>query len=253
MPTFRAPQYTKVTNSRNGVVEPCYTFNIDYTPTDEYISFVASSVSDISLESLKNCITDNLKWWATLINQFLVSSSKLFSKPYTVENINKIAKHSILQSNTITTDFPAQVTYIPKSIQISGGNFMVIWGYEIQKMVIDIPDLGETSESNDSISLPAQSILKTDDVEELDINNLQIAGNSTDDELFEINSPAKIYDRQRVKEARLKAKLAVYKAQRQISKYYEKYGDDDISDSDTETDYETSDNESESENEDVQL
>jgi hypothetical protein len=252
MPTFRAPQYTKVTNSRTGIVEPCYTFIIDYTNTDEYISFVADNSSDITAQSLQTSITDNLEWWSSFINQFLTSSSKLFSKPYTVENINKIAKHSILQSNTTTVDFPAQVTYIPKSIQISGGNFVVVWGYELQKMVIDIPDLGETSESSDSVSLPAQSILKTDDVEELDINNLQIAGNSTD-EIFEINSPAKIYDRQRVKEARLKAKLAVYKAQRQISKYYEKYGDDDISDSDTETDYETSDNESESENEDVQL
>jgi hypothetical protein len=54
-------------------------------------------------------------------------------------------------------------------------------------------------------------------------------------EILEIESPVKYYDKQRVKEARLKAKLAVYKAQRQIAEYSEKYGE--ISDSDTESEY----------------
>jgi hypothetical protein len=36
-----------------------------------------------------------------------------------------------------------------------------------------------------------------------------------------------------MKESRLKAKLAVYKAQRQMAEYYKKYGEDDLSDSDT--------------------
>jgi hypothetical protein len=63
-----------------------------------------------------------------------------------------------------------------------------------------------------------------------------------------LDSPGKFYEKQRVKECRLKAQLAVYKAQRTLAKYYEKYGDD-ISDSDT--DFETSDEESN--DEEVQL
>jgi hypothetical protein len=52
----------------------------------------------------------------------------------------------------------------------------------------------------------------------------------------EIDSPTKFYDKQKVKEARLRAKIAMYKAQRQMSKFYEKYGTD-VTDSDTESEY----------------
>jgi hypothetical protein len=69
-----------------------------------------------------------------------------------------------------------------------------------------------------------------------------------------MDSPAKFYDKQRVKEARLKAKLAVYKANRQVARYYDKYGVNDISDSDTESDSEGDSEEGDdSEVEEVQL
>jgi len=79
------------------------------------------------------------------------------------------------------------------------------------------------------------------------MDDLPVGGAPTDDAL-ELDSPAKFYDKQRLKEARLKAKLAAYKAQRQMVQYYEKYGDNS-SDSD---DLETSDEESEDSEDEVQ-
>jgi hypothetical protein len=242
MATFKAPQYTKIINPKTGNQEPCYSFPIEYQTTDDAIQFVADSVSDITLQNLQKCILDNVEWWNTFVKQFLQASSKFFSKQYTVEQINKITQHTL----SITTPFDNTVTVclLPKSILISGGVFTVNWAYTTKQVVIDIPDL---EDDNQPIELLPVSNENKESLEELDINELPVG---TTDDTLEIQSPAQFYDKQRVKEYRLKAKLAVYKAQRQMAQYYEKYGND-ISDSDTEL--ETSDDDYSSEEEEVQL
>ena len=90
----------------------------------------------------------------------------------------------------------------------------------------------------------------------MNIDELPIESNNTGTPLgttIEIDNPAKFYEKQKVKEARLRAKLAMYKANRQMAQYYEKYGDS-ISESDT--DFETSDEGTEDDSEeggDVQI
>lgn len=252
MPTFKAPQYSKATNPKSGAQEPCYTFSIDFQPDEECISFVAESNSDITLQSLQKAILENVAWWNTFISQYLQASSKMFSKPYTVEQINKITKHT-LNGTVSSKTFPVNVSVLPKVIQIMGGAFMVNWVYTTESVVIDIPDLEESEQNIIELGdLPVSTDNKVlDGIQELNIDELPVGGNSTEDAL-ELDSPAKFYEKQRVKEARLKAKLAVYKAQRQMAHYYDKYGDD-ISDSDS--DFDSSDEESgeESEEEEVQL
>lgn len=211
--TFKSPQYTKIANPKTGAQEPCYTFNIDAC---ESLSFVAESEDDVSLQSLQKCILDNIPWWTKFVNDFLESSVKFFSKPYTIETINKITKHTLHGNKS--DRYPVNVILLPKNIQIVGGFFTVNWNYDIEPM-IHIPDL--------DADLPVGNI---QEMEELNIDELP-AENST--EVLDINSPDKFYDKQRVKESKLKAKLAHYKAQRQIAEYCDKYGDD-ISDSDTE-------------------
>jgi hypothetical protein len=251
MPSFKAPQYTKIANPKTGAQEPSYTFPIEFSSDEDLLSFVAESDKDISLQSLQTCVVDNIDWWIEFISGFLKSASKLFAKPYTVEQINKITKHTL--SNDINTDvtYPVNVVVSPKNIQITGGVFIVNWGYTLESMVIDIPDLAETEETRielaESTALPVSNKI-IEGVEELDISALPEDKDSTG-ETLEIENPAKFYEKQRVKEACLKAKLAAYKAQRQMNQYYEKYGDT-ISDSDSESDFETSDDESD---EEVQL
>jgi hypothetical protein len=248
MPAFKAPQYTKVTNPKTGAQEPCYTFNIEFNVCD-YLSFVAEKESDISLQSLQKCVLENIPWWNAFIEQFLQSSTKYFSKPYTIDTINKITKHTLDGSKSST--YPINVVLVPKNIQICSGVFTVNWGYNTEPM-IDIPDADEVKVNTiDLPDLPVSNESKVvNGLEELNIDELP--GDSTDAAL-ELDSPAKFYDKQRVKEARLKAKLAVYKAQRTMAQYYEKYGDD-ISDSDTDLD--SSDEESDEnsgDEEEVQL
>ena len=248
MPTFNAPQYTKIVNPKTGTQDPCYTFNIEFNTCD-YLSFVAEKQSDISLQSLQTCILNNIPWWNMFIKQFLQTSSKFFSKPYTVETINKITKHTL--NGTISITYPVNVLLVPKSIQICCGIFTVNWGYESEPM-IDIPDVEDVI--NNTIELDLSPVLKNkifDEIQELNIDEIPVGNDSTDVPL-ELDSPAKFYEKQKVKEARLKAKLSVYKAQRQMVQYYEKYGND-ISDSDSNLGTSDEESSSESEQETVQL
>ena len=251
MPSFKAPHYTKTTNPKTGVQEPSYTFPVEFSSDEELLSFVAESDKDISLQSLQKCVVENIDWWIEFIGGFLKSAAKLFAKPYTVEQINKITKHTL--GNEVATDivYPINVIVSPKSIQITGGTFIVNWGYTLENMVIDIPDLAEAEETR--IEFATSGVLPVSNkiiegVEEVDISALPEDKDSTG-EALEIENPAKFYEKQRVKEACLKAKLAAYKAQRQMNQYYEKYGNT-ISDTDSESDFETSDDESD---EEVQL
>lgn len=250
-PQFHAPQYTKVLNPKTGVQDPCYTFQINYDSKNEYLSFVAENQADVSIQSLQNCVLDNIPWWNTFIQLFLQSSAKFFSKPYTVETINKITKHTL--NGTTSNKYPINVILVPKYIQICGGVFTLNWGYNFESM-IDIPDVENVTQ----ISLPEVNIspvLKNkviNDIQELNIDDIPIESNNTGTSLgtqLEIDSPAKFYEKQRVKEARLRAKLALYKAERQTAQYYEKYGSN-ISESDT--DFETSDEGTENDSEEVE-
>lgn len=254
MPIIKAPQYSKTINPKTGVQEPRYIFPIEFQSNEELLSFVADSSTDISLQGLQKTVLDNLNWWTTFLQSFLQATVKLFSKPYTVENINKIAKHTLntnTNTNSTTNRFPANIIITPKTVEISGGTFWVNWVYDIEPVIIDIPDLEEVPENNtiELNTLPASNKQVITDMEELNLDDLPVGrseGQSTEDDILEIDSPTKFYDKQRVKEARLKAKLAVYKAHRQMAKYVEKYGSE-VSDSDTE--YDSSDEE-ESESED---
>lgn len=249
MPTFKAPQYTKVTNPKTGAQEPCYTFSFYFEENEDTLTFMAESHSDVSLLRLQKSILENVDWWNSFVQKFLQNSSKYFTKQYTVEQINKIIKHT-LDGSTFNT--AANIHFIPKSIQILGGVFTVNWTYRVEPVVIDIPDLEPVKNLVDAAHLPVSNENKIiDGLEELNIDELP-AGTSSTDVPLELDSPAKFYEKQRVKEARLKAKLAVYKAQRTMAQYYEKYGDD-ISDSDTDLDSSDDDSGEDSEEEEVQL
>lgn len=245
MTTFHAPQYTKVLNPKTNIQEPCYTFRIDYN-NGEYLSFIAENKSDMSVQLLQNYIQNNTTWWNTFLQSFLLASSKFFSKQYTVESINKIAKH-ILNGSTYAI-YPINVILIPKCIKICGGVFTVEWEYNLEPM-IDIPDVVDHSIPDPKTTIELSNcppVSKEDHgIQELNMDELSVETSNTDT-LLKIDNPAKIYERQRLKEARLKAKLAHYKVQRQMADYYDKYGADS---SETSTDYETSDNDSNSEEE----
>ena len=256
MPSFKTPIYSKTTNPKTGAQEPTYVFNIEFSQDENGLSTLIESAKDITLNTLQTSVVGNIKWWNAFMDKFLTASAKLFSKPYTVEQINKITKHTL--EGTTNNTFPANITFLPKNITIVGGVFMVNWLYVIEPVVIDIPDLGEDAMNTIELAaLPdSEERSVTDGIEELNIDDLPVDKNATDDSALDLESPARFYDKQRVKEARLKAKLAVYKAQRQMAQYYQKYGgpiSDSESDSDYVSDEESDDDDEENGGEEVQL
>ena len=188
----------------------------------------------ITVVTLEKALQENTEWWNKWVSAFLEASAKHFSKPYTVQHIHKITKHHI--NHTEHNTFPANVTFYPQTIRIHGGSFLVEWYYQITPVTIEIPDLLEEEET-----LPVSQSM--DDVQEMNLEEVPVDPNATEESLI-LHTPTKFYEKNKVKEARLKAKIAMYRAQHQMNKYYEKYGTE-VTDSDTD--------EEDEEDEEVQL
>lgn len=233
MPTFQSPTYSKVINPKSGNAEPCYTFIADHNEADKKLSIVAEE--PVTLLTLEKTLEENTEWWNKWVSSFLEASAKHFSKPYTVQHIHKITKHQL--NHTEHNTFPANMTFHPQTIRIHGGVFLVEWRYQITPVTIEIPDLPEEEETLPVYHLP-------DDVQEVNLEEVPVDLNATEESLI-LHTPTKFYEKNKVKEARLKAKIAMYRAQHQMNKYYEKYGTE-VTDSDT-------DEEASEEDEEVQL
>ena len=232
MPTFQTPTYSKVLNLKSGIAEPCYTFIAEHNEVDEKLSIVAEE--PVTLLTLEKTLQENTEWWDKWISSFLEASAKHFSKPYTVQHIHKITKHQL--NHTEHSTFPANMIFHPQTIRIHGGAFLVEWCYQITPVTIEIPDLPEEEET-----LPVYTSI--DDVQEMNLEEVPVDPNTTEDSMM-LHTPTKFYEKNKVKEARLKAKIAMYRAEHQMNKYYEKYGTE-VTDSDTEEESE--------EDEEVQL
>ena len=220
-------------NPKTGNAEPCYTFIAEHTESEEKLSIVAEE--PVTVVNLENALQENTEWWNKWVSAFLEASVKHFSKPYTVQHIHKITKHQL--NHTEHNTFPANMKFHPQTIRIHGGVFLVEWCYQITPVTIEIPDLPEEEET-----LPVSHL--SDDVQEVDLEEVPVDLNATEESLI-LHTPTKFYEKNKVKEARLKAKIAMYRAQHQMNKYYEKYGTE-VTDSDT-------DEEASEEDEEVQL
>jgi hypothetical protein len=222
MPLFHAPTYSKVTNPKTGVAESCYTFAIEYTESDKVPSTIVEEANMLTISALEQILQEKSEWMNGWIRSFFEASAKHFSKPYTVQHIYKIMKHRIM--NTDHTSFPANVSFYPTSVQIYGGIMWIDWKVQLSPIMIDIPDLPD--DVNESLPVSTK-----EEIQEMNIEEVPVDTNATDIPVI-LEDPTKLYERNKVKEARMKAKLAMYRAQYQMNKYYEKYGTD-VTDSDT--------------------
>jgi hypothetical protein len=230
MPTFKSPVYSKQTNA-SGKLEASYIFSIEHNEEDGF-EFVADTVDMISTDTVQSYIAENMEWWQIFLQDFLQQSVKFFSKQYTVQEISKVLKHMIIH-DTPQKDIivPCMVTVLPKQIQIMSGLFTIHWKYVCQPIKIDIPGLSE----------PLPDVMKVmDGVAELNIDELPLGEDNTT-ESIDISDPNKLYEKQKVKAAILRAKVAYYRAQNKIRTFSDKYG---ASYSDSEFELEDTDNES---------
>jgi hypothetical protein len=198
----KKPVYTKVTTP-TGATEPVHTFGLESPWTVAGLSSGTQTPAEVLLVSLSK----ELGALNAFLTEFLRLTAPHFAKPYSVTNVLKTLKH------IVDSTASGSLTFQPQSVQITARGFQILWSCKAEEVaLISLPDMDDEA---DDIPLS-----NTNEV-------IQLQTQSTD--------IRHIYDRQRVKEATLRAKLAQYKANRTHLEYVEKYGTDpsDSEDSDS--------------------
>jgi cytochrome c1 len=208
--TFGKPSYTKL-KVASGAMEPCYTFSI-VTPTIDWDSQDIKPAPS-SLESqLMELVSSKQEWLKVMIESFLKASEQYFTKKYTADALLKHLNHKLESERP--TEEQNQVLFMPKEIIIFQGRFTLMWKAKLETIRIAIPDLEENVE-NEAQMKDVTELLAIDDLE---------ADLQKGPEEMVMEDSSRHYEKRKVKEARLRARLAQYKAERAMSRYLEKYG-----------------------------
>ena len=227
--TFGKPSYTKL-RTATGTMESCYKFAvITSDPLSEPIEIKPSPATPES--QLMTTIQEKKDWLVKFITAFLQTTEQYFTKKYTVEVLAKHLNHTLSLEGP--TEDANQVLFAPSEVVIFQGHFTLIWKATFETIRITIPDFEDAIE-NDSISKDATELLAIDDLEA----DLQQGA-----EELPLENSSRHYQKRKVKESRLRARLAQYKAERAMSRYLEKYGTEP---SDSEWTSTSSDDESDS-------
>jgi hypothetical protein len=237
--TITPPHYVAATATTTA----SYQFGVTGTVQDrDGIQWMHEGTEPMEEEELARALAqpDHVAWFTAWLMEFLAATAKHFSKPYGAQQVLRITQHQISRTSTkqrsttidtgsltITSTRPdpndGLYALRPYRVTFRGGKCEVDWDYQVIPMVIDIPDLESIDDSMDALGLEEVEDLPTADATEI--------------------SQARWEARQRVKEARLKAKVALYRVQHQMALYQDRYGVSisDDSDEDTETDSEFED------------
>lgn len=250
MPIFNKPTFFKK-SLPSGEKQACYEFTVETALNDKDLEVMLESKEELIPNVFKQLLNDNREWIMDLIKEFLHTHASLFSKSYTVESIYKIVKHELLPLDSASIVYPSIVTFLPSIIVIIGGTFYIKWAYRSQPAYIDIPDPVDTSTDRCDLPLTSTStlpVLKNDGLmEEINMDDIPLDTHATDTTM-DATVAIRQADRNRVKEARLKSRIAMYRVQLQLRQYYEKYGEE-YEDSEYDTDHSISDEDVE----DIQL
>jgi hypothetical protein len=277
--TFKKPIYTKKPNASGGF-DPCYVFPID--TTDGLSTELNFSLTDNNIiQSIHTTIQNDLDWWFCYLNSFLEGSKSYFTKPYTAQILHKYVQHNINMNEIDTTTDGIEILYRPLQITVCNGKFIQEWSATIIPISIDLNLNTIPMEDTDTnINTQQESIegsISPDENHELEqepvqahtdnkinditastptstelenIDDLPTNFATDDTNIIDLDAPftkktlSRQYDIQKVKEARMKAKIAQFKAERLYAKFIDKYGDTCSSfDSDSDRSY-TSDIES---------
>ena len=230
--TFPKPRYhSKRVHPLTQKTDASYQFDVQYKGTMEEapLSLLLECDKPLTVQHVEETLREEQTWWISFLQSFLTATASYFTRPYTVQHLQRIIHHTIDISNDNSSSIPLRVCCIPRMLELIGGQLLVYWSYESYLVGIDIPD---------DVQLPAHGHL-SGGMEEWDLDTVpeQLEQDNDTEESASLAHPAKLLDKQRVKEARLKAKLAVYRAQSQMNRFYDKYGDD-VSESESDSEEE---------------
>jgi len=200
--TVKKPVYRKQQTPTG--LEPLHIFELES-------DWILSSAGQSPAEALPSALAKETEALQLFLTEFLRLTVQYFAKPYSVAAITKTLKHAA-DPSTAT----GSMTFQPKEVQISSRGFLIQWICKQEEAAL--------------ISLP--------DMDEEAIGDIDEIPSAATNEVIQLQSPniRHIYDRQRVKEANLRAKLAQYKANRAHLEYLEKYGEAPSDSSDSEPD-----------------
>jgi len=157
-----------------------------------------------------------------LLTEFLDKCASYFKNTTTVANVLKLLKHEVPESGG---SYTAPYSLTPFEIVICKGLFYMGWNVTGELVQLNFPvEIDSDLMPTDADQIP---FADTNEVIEV-VPAISVSSRSQP-------------DRTRVKEAQLRAKLAVYKANRAHLEYVEKYGE---APSDSEDDEEDSDDDS---------
>ncbi len=201
--TVKKPVYRKQQTPTG--VESMHTFELES-------DWTLSSAAQSPAEALSSALAKETEALQLFLTEFLRLTVQYFAKPYSVAAIIKTLKH-VADPSTAT----GSMTFQPREVQISSRGFLIQW-------------ICKQEEESTLISLPDMDDEAIEDIDEIP--------SAATNEVIQLQSPniRHIYDRQRVKEANLRAKLAQYKANRAHLEYLEKYGEAPSDSSDSEPD-----------------
>lgn len=202
---FQKPTSTKVTTPSG--TDTVHSFHISTE------SGIQSAHEAAPADALKAVVANDASYLHGFLTEFLRFSTPYFAKPYSIPTLLKHLVHELKTPSTTVAPY----SFLPAELVITAKGFRLLWSAVEQSVLIALPDMDE------------------DAIGELETTELPLTGTENVLEL----QPASIrhvYDKQRVKEANLRAKLAQYKANRTHMEYLQKYGEDpsDSEDSDSE-------------------
>lgn len=205
--------------------------------TDPSVRFQIKLTKDNLSEELENILkkillnNENKLVFRNFLQRFINETNQYFSKQYTVDIFLKMVQHSIFSTFDIHSDNVKaldEITFYPEALIFVNQGIKLIWSTEYKQaqenILITLPDINESSEE----------LLEVKDLDELP------------EDSCELEMPYEQLSREvalaKVREARLKAKLAYIQAKISTDNYLKKYGvlHGDLEDS--ETDDEDEDN-----------
>lgn len=231
------PEYSRTQSDVAGQQILCYKFKITHAPHD----VVIESAPITTLDSLRRTLVSNTlrqpdynNYLIDFFSNILNDHGKMFIKKYTPEKYASSLYHEFI-------GFPSDLeegnhTFIlnPVELVIKNGKFMFYWLIEIGG-VIDVQLEEEEEKPVTNTMIDAEPlVLEVDDIDApFDSNEIISVRSGVPDK--------QVRDRQRVEEARLRAKLASVRAERAIDRYIQKYGDyeTEASSGEDETDIDT--------------
>jgi hypothetical protein len=217
-----------------------YTFPITSFP--EELAIVSDS-GDVITAVAKACADVYAPIIVSMFEELLRSHKALFAKAYSPNQMVKITQHAVL-----TPVSPTATAWSGRPVELSlrGGRFILGWMLSEQNIQISLDEEAFRSRSNSIAELLEVVDLDREQkggagaegLTEVSDNDIQeFSGDSEDALSLRSIDERRLRERQRIEEARLRARLAAFKAERLMVRYAEKYGEVDISDSsDSESD-----------------